>query len=112
MRNELAQWLEEHAPVEGALAAAVRGVDQSAASIGWADGFGAEALEHALRCVADLFPVLQHNRIPPGRVRWVYATVILHCERRTDGACLGVFTPRKLEAAESAALEQFFAESS
>jgi len=110
MRNELVQWLEEHARVEGALAAAVRGADQSTAGIAWADGFGAEALEHASRCVADLFPVLQHNRITPGRVRWVYESVVLHCERRADGACLGVFTLRKLDAVETAALEQFFTE--
>src|SRR5262245_22190401 len=110
MRNELGQWLEEHERVTGVLAAAVRCADQSATGIAWADGFGAEALEHAVRCVADLFPVLQHNRIAPGRVRWVYESVVLHCERRADGACLGVFTLRKLDAAETAALEGFFQE--
>lgn len=111
MRNGVCQWLEEHAPVDGALAAAVRCADQSAASLAWAaDGFGVEALEHALRCVADLFPVLQHNRIASGRVRWVYESVVLHCERRADGACLGVFTLRRPDTQETASLEQFFRE--
>lgn len=110
MRHALVHWLEDHAPVTGALAAVVRGPDHAVAGIAWADGFGAEALEHALRCVADLFPVLQHNQIAPGRVRWVYEKAVFHCDRRADGACLGVFTPRHLDPAATESLEQFFAE--
>lgn len=110
MNEALEQWLDRCAPGTGALACAARGVDGALIGRAWAEGFTAASLENALRCVADLFQVMQHNRIAPGRVRWVYEKVLLHCERRADGTCFAMFTERGEGALDHAALDRLFAE--
>jgi hypothetical protein len=50
-----------------------------------------EALEKAWRCVTETIPVLQLNQFPTARFRFVYGEAVVHCERRHDGTCLGVF---------------------
>jgi len=109
--NELInQWFEQSSPFQGILACGVRYSEQSASSKTWADGFSEMAVENALRCVADFFQVLAMNRIPPARLRWVYEGALLHCERRQDGTCLGVFTTKDVETVDLAALDRYFAE--
>jgi hypothetical protein len=111
MKETFVQWLQQAGPFAGALACAVRGPDGAGASRSWAAGFSEASLENALRCVADLFQVIQHSRIAPGRVRWVYGDALLHCERRADGTCFGIFTARQGEAAfDKAGLERMFVE--
>src|SRR6185295_13604266 len=110
--NELAQWLQQAEPFGGALACAVRTPEGGTAARSWAADYNAGSLENVLRCVADLFQVIQHNRIAPGRVRWVYGRAILHCERRADGTCLGIFTRRSEEVPglDATELERMFVE--
>ena len=111
MKEAFVQWLAQAEPFAGALACAVRGADGAGASRSWAGGFSEATLENAMRCVADLFQVIQHNRIAPGRVRWVYGKALLHCERRADGACFGVFTARNSdETFDEEGLERMFGE--
>jgi hypothetical protein len=111
MKETFALWLDQARPFAGALACAVRGADGAVASRSWAGGFSDASLENALRCAADLFEVIQHNRIAPGRVRWVYGQALLHCERRADGTCFGVFTTRNRDDPfEESGLERMFAE--
>jgi len=110
MKDMVNQWFEQSAPFEGILACGLRHTDQSAAMKTWADGFTEMAVENALRCIADVFQVLQFNRIAPGRLRWVYQGALLHCERRGDGICLGVFTRRDVSAVDQAGLDRFFSE--
>ena len=55
--------------------------------------------------------MVQHNRIAPGRVRWVYGDALLHCERRADGTCFGIFTTRSAaDVLDEKGLEQMFVE--
>jgi hypothetical protein len=108
MKDMVNQWFEQSAPFEGILACGVRHADQSAIVKTWADGFTEMAIENALRCVVDVFQVLQFNRVPPGRIRWVYQGALFHCERRGDGICLGVFTGRDTSAVDLAGLDRFF----
>ena len=109
--NELInQWFEQSAPFEGILACGMRYSDQTTASKTWSDAYGETAMENALRCIADFFQVLQLNRIPPSRIRWVYQGALLHCERRQDGTCLGVFTSKDPAALDNDGLERFFSE--
>ena len=110
MKDLINQWFDQSAPFEGILACGVRHPDQSAITKTWADGFSEMALENALRCMADLFHVLQLNRIPPARVRWVYAGALFHCERRADGSCLGVFTGKDSDTLDRSGLDRFFLE--
>jgi hypothetical protein len=110
MREPFDQWLEQIEPVGGVLACGVRAMG-STASRSWAAGFSEASLDNVLRCVADLFQVIQHNRIAPGRVRWVFGSALLHCERRADGTCFGVFTSRRAdEPFDKKGLERLFVE--
>jgi hypothetical protein len=104
------QWFEQSSPFEGILACGVRHPDQTATAKTWADGFTEVGMEHALRCVADCFQVLQLNRIPLARLRWVYQGALLQCERRQDGTCLGVFLTREAESVDLAGVDRFFKE--
>jgi hypothetical protein len=104
------QWFEQSSPFQGILACGVRYSEQAASSKTWSDGYSEMAVENALRGVADFFQVLQMNRIAPARLRWIYGNALLHCERRPDGTCLGVFTAKDTASIDLDALERYFAE--
>ena len=110
MKELINQWFEQSTPFEGILACGIRFVDQSSVCKTWTDGFEENAVGNALRCVVDGYQAAQSNRIVPNRLRWVYAGALLYCERRQDGACLGVFTARNAEAVDMEGLERFFSE--
>ena len=110
MKELVNQWFEQSAPFEGILACGIRFPDQTSLSKTWADGFEESAVENALRCVGDGFQVAQLNRITPIRLRWVYSSAFLYCERRQDGTILGAFTMKNLESLDLDGLERFFAE--
>lgn len=110
MKEQINQWFEQSAPFEGILACGIRQSDHSMMTKSWSNGYPELAIENALRCVADLFQVIPLNRLPAGRVRWIYENALLHCERRADGACLGIFTVREEGRCDAAGLERIFAE--
>ena len=110
MKDLINQWFEQSVPFEGIQACCVRHVDQSSTSKSWADGFEDLALDQALRCVSDVFQVLQFNKAPQGRLRWVYENALFHCERRPDGACLGIFTLRDEQSFDHEGLDRMFTE--
>jgi hypothetical protein len=109
MKEEISQWFEQSAPFEGILACGVRHPDRTTVTKSWADGFSDLSIENALRCVADLFQVLPLSHLPQGRVRWVYRNALLHCERRADGICLGIFTANEA-GCDAASLDRLFTE--
>ena len=110
MKELVSQWFEQSAPFEGILACGMRHLDCSTLTKSWSDGFTNLAIDNALRCVADFFQVLPINHVASGRVRWVYQDGLLHCERRSDGPCLGIFTVRDEFAFDAAGLERMFQE--
>ena len=110
MKLLINQWFEQSVPFEGIQACCIRHIDQSSVSKTWADGFDELALDNAMRCISDVYQILQFNKIPPGRLRWVYENALLHCERRSDGACLGVFTLRDEQSFDREGLARMFAE--
>jgi hypothetical protein len=110
MKEEIRQWFEQSAPFAGILACGLRHPDRTTVTKSWSELFSDLAIENALRCLADFFQVLPLNRLPQGRVRWVYEEALLHCERRADGICLGLFTTREESAYDAAGVERVFAE--
>lgn len=110
MKELVNQWFEQSNPFEGILACGVRHADQTAVAKTWADGFTEVGVEQALRCVSDCFQVLHLNRIPAVRVRWIYEGALLQCERRRDGACLGIFITRDTASIDLDGLDRFFTE--
>lgn len=110
MKELISQWFEQSTPFEGILACGIRHLDRSTVTKSWSDGFTELAIDNALRCVADLFQVLPINRLPTGRIRWVYRNGLLHCDRRADGPCLGIFTVRDDSAFDAVGMERMFRE--
>jgi hypothetical protein len=110
MKALLNQWFEQTAPFQGILACGVRHADRTSVSKTWTDGYAEMNVENAVRCAADLYQVMQVNKIPMGRARWIYQAAWFHCERRPDGTCLGVFTPSDPGIIDVNGLERFFLE--
>ena len=110
MKELVTHWFEQTAPFQGILACGLRHPDQTAVSKTWADGFPEVAVDNAIRCAADLFQVLNMNRLAAGRVRWIYQGGILCCEPRSDGTCLGVFIPKDESMVDLDGVERFFGE--
>lgn len=52
------------------------------------------ALEHAWNCVTETLPVIQLNHFPSASFRFVFGQAVVHCERREDGACIGIFAQK------------------
>jgi hypothetical protein len=69
-----------------------------------------QALEKAWRAVTETISVLQLNRFPTARFRFVYANAVVHCERRRDGACLGVFAQKDVGDSVDAELDRLLSE--
>ena len=110
MKEIINLWLGKSARLPGVLAGGVRYPDKTTFTQTWSSQYPAATLENAWRCVSDAFQVLQLNRFPAGRVRWVYAHAILHGARRNDGICLGLFTTSDPLAFDAAEIERLLAE--
>ena len=110
MKELVNQWFEQSSPFLGILACGIRHPDRTAISKTWADAYTEAGVENALSCVLDTYPVLHANRFPHGRLRWIFQEVYFYCERRIDGTCLGVFTPRDPGQVDYEGLERFFSE--
>src|SRR5687767_438390 len=89
--SELKNWVMGNTDTLGVLALGIYAADKTGFIQPCAGGLPAPGLENAWRCVAETFPVLQLNRFPTARFRFVYGDAVVHCERRRDGTCLGIF---------------------
>jgi hypothetical protein len=110
MKDLLIQWFEQSSPFEGILACGLQFPDQGATVKTWGDGFEESSVEQAMRYIVDSLQLLQVGRGNPARVRWVYSSALLYCERRSEGSCLAVFTKRNLDDVDLEGLERYFAE--
>ena len=94
------EWIARNNRTPGVLALGVYTPGKTSFIESGAPTFVPAVLEKAWRAVIETISVLQLNRFPTARFRFVYAQVIVHCERRRDGACLGVFAERALSEGE------------
>ena len=94
------EWIARNNGTPGVLALGVYTPGKTSFIEGCAPAFVPATLEKAWRAVIETISVLQLNRFPTARFRFVYAQVFVHCERRRDGACLGVFAQRTLSEHE------------
>lgn len=92
--NRLQQWIQSKLGIPGVLGFGIYTPAKGTFIESCASTFAPQALENAWRCVAETIPVLQLNRFPTARFRFVYHHAVVHCERRRDGTCLGVFAVR------------------
>ena len=110
MKELLNDWLNRRARLRGVLACGVRFPDKTSLTQSWSPEFSVPSLDNAWRCASDAFQVLKVNFFPNERVRWVYEKAFLHCSRRADGICLGIFTAKDPGAFDAAEIEQLIAE--
>jgi hypothetical protein len=85
------QWIRNNLGTPGVLGFGISSPGKASFVESCASGFSPEALENAWRCVAETIPVMQLNHFPTARFRFVYTQAVVHCERRRDGTCLGIF---------------------
>ena len=110
MNPAIQQWIANNAGISGVLAFALHGPDKRSFTLSCHSSFPAEALENAWRCVAETIPVLQLNRFPTAWFRWVFKQVVLHCERRRDGTCLGIFAKNDAQLLDADELDRLLTE--
>ncbi len=91
------EWISRNSATPGLLALGVFAPGKASLIQTFTPEFVADALDKAWRCVTETISVLQLNRFPTARFRFVYGSAVVHCERRRDGACLGIFA-RKSDA--------------
>ena len=106
----LKEWIARNTGAAGVLAFGVHAPGKSTYVQPCTDGLPAPGLENAWRCVAETIPVLQLNRFPTARFRFVYGEAVVHCERGRDGTCLGVFAQRNQELCPQAEVDRLLAE--
>jgi len=103
----LQQWMTKNRRVPGLLGLGIHTPGQPSVVESCASSFLPDALDKAWRAVTETISVLQLNRFPTARFRFVFGNALVHCERRRDGACLGVFAHRN---ATSTDLDRLLAE--
>jgi hypothetical protein len=87
----LQQWIQSNLGIPGVLGFGIFTQNKESFVQSCTSTFSPQGLENAWRCVAETIPVLQLNRFPTARFRFVYHHAVVHCERRRDGTCLGIF---------------------
>ena len=110
MKDIFNQWLHRRAALRGILACGIRFPDKTALTQSWSPEFPSTSLDNAWRCASDAFQVLKVNFFPDERIRWTYEKAMLHCARREDGICLGIFTSKDRAAVDAAGVERLIAE--
>lgn len=89
--SALQEWMSLNSSTPGLLGLGIYSPDQASLVESSASGILPQALDKSWRAVTETISVLQLNRFPTARFRFVYANAVVHCERRRDGACLGIF---------------------
>ena len=94
MSNAFESWISQNTDTPGVLAFGIYVQGKMNFVQSCSANLESQSLENAWRCVAETIPVLQLNRFPTARFRFVYGEGVVHCERRKDGTCLGIFARR------------------
>jgi hypothetical protein len=107
---ELQDWISRNTDASGVLAFGVYAPGKKSFIQPCTSSLSAPGLENAWRCVAETIPVLQLNRFPTARFRFVYGEAVVHCERGRDGTCLGIFAQRNEGTCPPAEIERLLTE--
>jgi hypothetical protein len=93
-RTTFTHWLSENKTVAGLLALVVSAPGQTALIEECGSSFPGASFDTGWRCLAETISVLQLNDFPTGCFRFIFEQALVHCERREDGVCIGVFASR------------------
>jgi hypothetical protein len=100
MSQSFEQWIAANRGIPGLLGLGIHAPGKSTLVESFTTNFLSDALEKAWRAVTETISVLQLNRFPTARFRFVFGNAIVHCERRRDGACLGIFSQKNVIPSE------------
>jgi hypothetical protein len=103
-------WLAAKKTIAGLLALVVYVPGQAALIETCGSSTPGATLDNAWRCLAETMPVLQLNDFPTGCFRFMFQHALIHCERRQDGVCIGVFARHGQTRLPPAQLERLLAE--
>lgn len=107
-REQYDQWLKAQTNAKSVLALGIVLADKSFLTLPLSEHYPIQALEQALRPLADAFDVASLHRLAPQYLRWIYSDAQVYCARRPDKHLLAVFLPREVPAADAAAIEDIF----
>src|SRR5215204_5252029 len=108
--SALEEWITRNSGTPGLLALSLFSPGQTSLVESSTSGLLPQALEKSWRAVTETISVLQLNRFPTARFRFVYANAVVHCERRRDGACLGIFAQKDASDSVAAELDRLLCE--
>jgi len=104
------EWVTRNSSMPGLLGLAIHCPGQANLVESCMHSLLPQALEKAWRAVTETISVLQLNRFPTARFRFIYANAVVHCERRRDGACLGIFAQKDAGDFVAAELDRLLSE--
>jgi len=110
MPKNLKEWFAKNSNAPGVLAFAAYLPDKTSLTHSCGPKIPQENLDTVWRAVLEAIPVLQLNHLPSARVRWVFSEGVVHCERRADGVCLGIFASQDSNAMVSPEVERLLTE--
>lgn len=103
-------WLNANKSLPGLLGLAISAPGRPALVENCNTTISKAALENAWRCVTETFPVIQLNQFPTACFRFVFGQAVVHCERREDGTCVGIFAPRDSQTFSPDEIQRLLAE--
>lgn len=110
MKEAIDQWFKQNSRTPGLLAWGVSFPDQPSLNQSYSDSFPASRLEEAWQHLAETVSTLTQHRITTTRLRWSYDDSKLYFAVRTDGICLGLFTPAELDPPRHAQIDHLLSE--
>jgi hypothetical protein len=108
--TQFSTWLAAKKTVAGLLALVVSVPGQPALIETCGSPAPGASFETAWRALSEAIPVLQLNDFPTACFRFVFEQALIHCERREDGVCIGVFARHGQTRLPPAQLERLLAE--
>src|SRR5213594_1095027 len=99
-QSSFQQWIIANRGIPGLLGLGIHAPGKTTLVESFATNFLPDALEKAWRAVTETISVLQLNRFPTARFRFVFGNAVVHCERRRDGAYLGLFSQKNATSTE------------
>ena len=108
--TQFSTWLAAKKTIAGLLALVVYVPGQAALIENCGSCVTGASFDNAWRSLSEIIPVLQLNDFPTACFRFVFEQALVHCERRQDGVCIGVFARHGQTRLPPAQLERLLAE--
>lgn len=110
MRDNITDWLDKALQLDGVAAAAICTLEGTVIAKAKDQNTDTAAVEHAIRCAADVFAVLRFQKIQTKWLRFEFEKAHFYCATDTNKHCLAVLVPKDNQLPGLAQLEQFIAE--